>query len=229
MLKTIAPLKVIVAAALALTAFSAQAQVTSSSKGYLLRMKYTKGATIKYTISSMIGMGTKPNPPVISPMIIKVLSTTKDSATLKMTVGPITNNGHVVKPAQTAETKVDSMGRPSGGPSSMMMGGAYPEKPIKVGQTWTSNVPMAQIGGNATAKFIFRGIKTVNGRRLALIGIGLSSAAAGVSVTGKGEMQALASDGTMYHMNLNVDFVSTNPSQGGKSGAIQSVTTISRK
>ena len=100
-------------------------------------------------------------------MTIKVVNVAKGVATLKVTVGPITNNGHQVKPADTAEAKIDSMGRSVAGPAVMMMGGTYPEKPVKVGETWTSTFPMGQLGGNATAKFILRGLKTMKGRKVA--------------------------------------------------------------
>lgn len=205
-------------------------QVTKSGSGYLLRMKYHAGQIVKYSVTTTI-LGVTPKPTVIQlPMTIKCLGVKNGIAHLKMTTGPIYDG----KTPQKGTTKVqevylDSMGRPAEGGSPSTMMGSLPLKPVKVGEKWTSKMPLGNLPGDAVAYFVFRGVKTVKSKKVAVISIVLSSVAKGLKVDGKGELDILAADGIMNLMDLNATMKMDAKAPGGQGASFITNTRMVRQ
>jgi hypothetical protein len=195
----------VVGASLLLTA-SADAQVTKSGAGYLLRVKYSKGQTLKYrsvnTVTSAQGGG---QPMKIElPMVMKIRDVTRGLAKATITTGPPMLGKNPMGQAQTVTVELSTTNAPKskGGPG--IAGAQFPQKPVKVGQTWTMAAPIADttgMTGDIKAIYKFQGLKSVNGKNMAIVTYSLSG-----GVTGSGTLQLLAADGTMYSNIAKIAF-----------------------
>lgn len=209
-------------------ALTANAQVSKTGGKYLLRMNYKKGQVLRFVAESGIVMGPKQTTKVTVPMVMKVKNVVKGIADIDVTVGPVSSNGTKMQPARTASAKMDTMGRPVDGASSPMMSGTFPQKPVAVGETWSSNVPLSGMQMNVSMRFIFRGLKNIKGKMVGIIDTAIDSVSGGANLSGKGQMQVLVSDGTLNNMRLNMT-MSVPPSNGKKGGSIAFTTTMVRK
>ena len=109
---------------------TAPAQVTNSSKGYLLRMKWAKDATYSYVIS--VAMATMKEPMQAGQFTIKVLSVANGIANVNYT-------GSMMTQAKIDTTvKMDSRGAVDQDASLRQLGGPrLPEKPLAIGAKWS--------------------------------------------------------------------------------------------
>ncbi|MEZ0324316.1 MAG: hypothetical protein ACAH95_00275 [Fimbriimonas sp.] len=198
--------------ALAVVSASAHGQVTKSGDGYLLRVKYVKGQTLKYSsVNSIIGAQGGGQPMKITmPMIMKITDVTKGYAKASITTGPAMLGKNPMSKAQTVfiELSPTNAAKSKGAPG--IAGAQFPLKPVKVGQTWSMAAPIADTsgmtGGDIKAMYKFGGLKTVNGKSMAVVSYSLSG-----GVTGGGTLLLLAADGTLYS---NVAKITLNASAG---------------
>lgn len=211
----------------ALLAFpaAADAQIHKQGKGYLFRAKFKKGETLKYDMNTTItGM---PQPMVISmPMQMTVDAVAKEIADITAKVGPISMNG---KPfdggqAQTSKMKMNRMGKVvGGGQGSVGVGASLPEKPLAIGGTYTSPLPLGPAvgGGDALATYKFVGIKKVDGKSVAEMAVTVGSDGPS-KVEGSGTIYLLVSDASLHKASLAMKMVAP-PSARAPGKAAQDV------
>lgn len=205
----------------------APAQIKKSGGGYLLRLKFTQGQTIRHRVSTTVtglpSMGGSSS--VIKNGVMKltgtmtevVQSVTGNVATISSTVGPfsVPGNPTPLAPAKTVTARVNELGEPVGGSQAGGLGARFPKGVLKVGQAWSAAVPSTGMSsaGSPTAKFTFQGIKKVNGKDLAVIAVTVVPTAQFKS--GKGTMYFQPSNGMLSSGTLN--FEMNNPQSGATS------------
>lgn len=147
-------------------------QISKNGDKYVLRYKFTKGATFKYQLNatSAGSMGGKPiSQNTTIGISIKVKEVKGDNATL--TVGATPQGGTA---AQTQTVQTNTRGKlvgDSAATASNLGIFLYPDKAVKIGETWTSTSSAATQGMNVktTATYKLTGFKTVGGKQLAII------------------------------------------------------------
>lgn len=206
----------------------AHAQVTKSGAGYLIRMKFTKGTAASYTMNTTMAMPNGNNAKMNIPFKTQVLDVKGDMATVRYTVGPAMVNGRTQDAAKTIEVKMNNRGKVTGGPATQLQGMAMtlPEKPLKVGDTYSSSVKVGA-GPQAmtvNATYTFLGIKTVGGMSAAQFSI-KSSGKGAFSTTGTGVMALAVSDGSLVASGLSQSIVIK---AGNKTQTINSQVSMTR-
>lgn len=205
-------------------------QITPSGGGYLLRTKYVKGQHFRYVMRTSTKMGANAMN-FEAPMTIQVANVSNGVADLTSTFGPATMQGQQI-PATKAAMKVDSRGRAVAGGANGLSA-TFPEKPVKVGETWTGDFNMAKAGavGEAKAIYTFKGLKAGASGKVAEIGVSIntknSTSQAGSMVSkGLGTMLLNAGDGQLVSLVINMTIT-----MGGGKGAKPMVlpTSISLK
>ncbi len=189
-----------VAGAAVMMSASADAQVTKSGGGYLLRVKYVKGQTLNYkssnTVTAAQGGGGQPMK-IDMPMVMKIGAVANGFAKASVTTGPAMLGKNPMGKAQTVYVDLSPTNAAKSKGSPGIAGAQFPLKPVKIGETWSMAAPIADttgmVGGDIRATYKFQGLKTVNGKSMAIITYILSG-----GVTGSGSLQLLASDGTLY-------------------------------
>ncbi len=188
-----------------LVSATAGAQVTKSGAGYLLRVKYVKGQTLKYnsvnTLTSAQGGGQPMK--VTMPMVMKISDVSNGYAKTSVTTGPAMIGKNPMGKAQTVVLELSPTNAAKSKSAPGIAGAQFPLKPVKIGQTWAMAAPIADTtgmtGGDIKAMYKFQGLKTVNGKSMAIVTYSLSG-----GVTGSGTLQLLASDGTLYSNVANI-------------------------
>jgi hypothetical protein len=209
----------------------APAQITKAGNGYLFRAKYTKGAVFKYVVLSTIGGFKSANGQAMKvtlPMTWKILNVVNGVATVDTTVGPVTvgSGGQPMMQPTKNQIQIDSRGRVVGqAGSGQQVTPALPEKPVRVGQSWSAAAPIdlpVQGDHKVTATYTFKGLKTVNGKQMVNLAVKLSGQA-----TGQGTMLLLMSDGSLFQSNIKMNLKMANPN--GAAASYQVTANISRK
>jgi len=197
-------------AGLIVLASAANAQVITTKAGYLLRTKYVKGMTIKFVTKNSVS-GPKGTPMAGSsfsmPMTMQILDVVDGFAKVKLILGKIMVNGTVIRQEQSAQMMLDN--RNSGAESGAQnVATQYPKGAVKVGQSWTAVAPVkSEAGvGKMDARYTFAGLKTVNGKPVAVINYTLKGYASGT-----GKMIILASDGTLYSNQVQMRLMMGGP------------------
>lgn len=191
-------------AAVACLGTAAQAQVTKSGSGYLIRMKFTKGSIMRYTSNTTVRFSGTPKPITVSgPMIVQVTNVQGDVGTLHTTVGPMKMSTGGSQPAQTTDIKENSRGKLMSGAGAAQMNVVLPEKPVAPGATWTSSTPLPGGMGTVNAKYKFVGVKSMGGKQVAQISVTMTGAGK-TAVSGNGAVYLLASDGSMFATTTNM-------------------------
>ncbi len=193
----------LLAGALAASSFG---QIAKKGNAYTFRVKYTPGQVIKLVSetgvenqgSSAAGAKLK------APMSLKVLNVTKGIATVVIEIGAGMQGKTPVTSPSTLTVKLDSLNRPTDKTGIPGVSMTMPEKPIKPGAAWTSILPV-NIGGmvqRMEGRYVFAGIKKVDGHDVAVVTYALSGFA-----NGTGRLMLLATDGSMYgnetHLSLS--------------------------
>ena len=150
---------------------SAKAQVTQSGGGYLFRQKYSKGQVIRYAINGS-SSGAGQNMKITMGMTMKVTAVKNGVATVVMTRDAGSMNGKSLGKAETVTLRMDNRGHVIGDGSGQGLEGlsaVLPEKPIRIGETFTTNTGAMSggMGQNVKATFKFLGLKTYNGQKVA--------------------------------------------------------------
>lgn len=213
------------------------AQVTKQGNAYLLRMKYTKGMKMVYSMNNTANLpaGMGPGGPMVmtAPMSMTVKDFAGGIATIAYSVGPMTMNGKSNGKPTTGTIKQDTRGKVISGDkkavgvSSM----TFPEKAIKVGESWTAETTSPGMGGEMKmlTTFTLSGMKAINGKQVAVLAVKMvsakgASAQPGMNVTGKGTMTMLMSDCSLFSADI-----ATTILMGEKSTPITASTKIVRK
>lgn len=201
----------------------ASAQIKKVAGGaYLMRLKFTKGQTIHLELAESIS-GLPPNAggasadgklAVVMQTRSTIQSVTNGAATMLVSVGPTTLNGKVQGAASPLKSvTVDSLGRPVGAAKgqSQGFGTRLPEKAVKVGESWTAPLPIGGAGGgsNGTATYTFKGIKNMDGKQVAVIGMTVKNPQI---KNGTGTLYLNVSDGGMYKGGVTLNTI--NPQTG---------------
>lgn len=209
------------------------AQIVKQGGGYLLRMKYTKGAIANYAMTTATSGGSAmPAMNVAMPMRTKVLSVASGVGEVQYELGPISNNGKAMGQKQTVVVKIDSRGKmlSSAGVAQQVNNVTLPEKPVKPGATWTGvQTTQSQVGQmtlNATYKFA--GLKTVGGKTVAEIQVNVKGGNQMIQTAGTGSVFLLVSDGSMHSTSMN-QTMTMSGGQGGKPLEIKMKVSITRK
>jgi hypothetical protein len=190
-----------VLACLYVLAASVSAQVVSSSKGYLVLVKYKKGQVIKQNISMTAAGNSKlaSNTQIIT----KCLSVDKNGiATLE-----VTTPTSVGQPVNKRVIKVDKHGRPVGnvieGFSGTFM---WPDKPFKLGQAWKGDMNLSDVGqgdGQMRATYKMVGTKNISGTKVLAISCFLDYSGQ-YAIAGTGTINIRVSDGQLHTATFNV-------------------------
>lgn len=190
-----------VLACLSVLASTVSAQVVSSSKGYLILVKYKKGQVIKQNISMTAAGNSKlaSNTQIVT----KCLNVDKNGiATLE-----VSTPTSVGQAANKRTIKVDKHGRPVGnvieGFSGTFM---WPDKPFKLGQIWKGDMNLSDIGqgdGQMRANYKMVGVKNVGGTKVLAIGCFLDYTGQ-YSIAGTGTINVRVSDGQLHTATFNV-------------------------
>lgn len=101
---------------------------------------------------------------------------------------------------------VDSRGNPIGA-SANQAGGfyGYPKDAVKVGQSWTANVNLGNLGaraGSVKSTMKLLGVERVNNQNCFKMSMNLSSSMQNMTVTGNGTIWARTSDGMLEKGNV---------------------------
>lgn len=214
-------------------AIGAQAQITKVGSAYKFRMKHTPGKTITQNVSiaTSIAMGEKPMVMnIVIPTKMKCTGQKGTVYTVAVTSGPMSMGG---KPfngskAETTTVKINDRGQmvDGNGPKGVNFNNMeLPEKPLAVGATWTGKINMPQGQGQVDAKYKFNGIKIVNGKQVAVIGVSMTMDGMMGKMTGSGTMNLLVADGQPLNMNVNMAGT-VNAAQTGSGSGMKTTMTI---
>ena len=211
------------------TAALSSAQVTKNGNAYLFRMKYAPGMVLKYSVVSTIGGMSQNGQPMkfTLPMLWKVVSVKNGVSTVDTTVGPVSmGGGQPMMQASKNTIKIDSRGQLVGQPGrGQQVTPALPEKPIRVGQSWSASAPVdlpMQGDKKITATYTFKGIKVVEGKQMAELGV-----KTGGQAPGSGTMLLMVKDGSLFRSQLKMDLQMTSPN--GTASTYKVTAQISRQ
>jgi hypothetical protein len=184
----------------------ADAQVTKSGNGHLLRVRYTKGQAMDYTVTTSVTVpGAQGQQParsrITAPLSMRVQDVARGIATVKIESGPAMVDGKPQGQKTETTVRLDNRNQPqgqAGGGVESMAAAILPANAVTVGQRWTStatvnvmNQPM-----NLSVTYTFRGVRRVGGRDVAEIqaqytGKGFAT------FTGSGTTLLRVADGTL--------------------------------
>lgn len=205
------------------TAVFASAQITQKGNVYNFRLNLTKGMSYTLKIVTEVPTPGQPKPTTMDTVTkTTVVDKKGDVATLNiLTTGMLA--GSNPKPQLI---KVDSKGKVVSGQIIANQGVLVPPTPIKVGQSWkAANGVGSPMGtGSAQTTYTFKGLKTVNGQRLAEIGVKMV-VTGGISLTMNGLTYISTKDGLIVKSDLAATMA--NPS-GGKTAPIKLTVKVTR-
>lgn len=182
----------------------AHGQITKQGNGYLMRMKFTPGAVLKYILDISATSPQSPKPMNMTmTMTQKIKSVKNGVATVEVSSTPV--NGQKV-PTQTVT--VDNRGKTSGGAGSSV---SLPEGPIPIGGTWKGSLPGMQQGMAGSALYKLLSVKNIGGKEQAEIGLSIQvSQGQGMKVTGSGKMFLYTADGSLNNMSMTMNMSMSN-------------------
>ena len=164
------------------------------------------------------------------PYSMTVSGVTGNVGTLNMQVGPSSIGGKVVGPVQNVVVKLDTRGRIVGNNTnpSNISGIVFPDKPVKIGDTFpvNGNAATGAAGVTISGNYKFIGIKTVGGKQVAELAITLSGTGA-ASSQGSGVSLLDVADGQIVTATIN-QTITVKP-QGGKAVTMKNSVNIIRK
>lgn len=223
----------LMAAAALFAGTGANAQVTPQGNGYLFRQKFTPGEKINYAVNVS---ATVPNMPGAAGggaykmqmnVRMNVLSVQNGTANVKVVSDGMTMNGKTAQKGQSAMLKIDSRGQTTGGGGVSPI---FPQGPVKVGDTFTSESGGVTGMGGVSSKTTFRfaGLKTYQGVKVAQLTLlsNMTGGTSGIKGGTSGFMLIALSDGQVVSGRTDS---SMNLGQSGKGMNIISHMKIDRK
>jgi hypothetical protein len=184
------------------------AQITRQGDGFLFRAKWTKGQTMRYNMATSMGgaQGSKSTPTAMNmPMVYRVADVKGGVATVEMTIGPM--SGMKGAEPEKVSVRIDQRGRIVGGDErirqmSMSSSIEFPERPIRLGHTWTTDQRVQ--GMSVRSTYRFAEMKTIGGRQVAVLTFQMSGdGQGGMKISGDGTIMLRAEDGSMHSMSSN--------------------------
>jgi hypothetical protein len=214
-----------------LTAGVAHGQVTKQGNGYLLRYKWTKGSTFKYTMTTTVNMGgqKQATPGQSMSFTMRVLDVKNGNATIRVNG---TFGGNKMDEKMVLDNRGRVVGKASNSSMAQIANIALPQNAIPIGGTWKSDLSGNLPGGmgtmNANNTFKLVRVANVGGRNIAEIGVnGNLTGMAKMTVTGRYLM--LVSDGSLSGMTMNTSGSFANPnSSTSQPMKFSAVTTLKR-
>ena len=209
----------------------AGAQVTKQGDAYLFRLKYTKGQKLNYDVVSTVQMpGGQGAMAVTIPMAMLVKDVTGKISTVQIEVGPMMMNGKPgPQPKRTMDVKLDDRGKTVGGGTPGMQGvnTQLPEKPLKIGESFTSTNSMNIAGQPLNVKSVsrFTGVPKMGGRTVAVLAT-TATASGALQVKGSGTGYIDIADGSLVSMSMNQEMTMK---QGAQSQTMKNVVKVTRK
>ncbi|MBS1707539.1 MAG: hypothetical protein JSS65_02330 [Armatimonadetes bacterium] len=216
------------ASALAL-ALAAPAQIKQTQDKYLLRVKWQKGKTYSYSITTKIIMpgGTEPMTQQ-SGYVTKVKDVKGNVATLEYQFKNVQGMSD-----QPLTAKVDSQGKAVSGESPASELAKFPDKPVKVGESWKNSTTTESLMGKMKidSTLTLRKVDTLDAKRVAIISLSMKLAGGSVNGTGAGAVYIDMSDGMTVKADMEQKLsVSTTDSKGHVTRQVLPMTiTIRRK
>jgi len=207
-----------------LLAGSATTQIVKKGTGYTFRAKYVKGRQQLFEFNTIVvPLGSKtstaPKQNISMPLSILVTAVSKAGiATIRNEIGPIKLDGKAIQPKTNVTVQVDSLNRLIGAGAKELPQFAtpLPEKPIKIGASWTANIDASEAAGERVrVKATYTLLRVVG--RIAYVRIKLASInAPGSTVrsTGVGQMVLRTADGSLETMEM-MQTVELSSGRGG--------------
>lgn len=206
-----------------LLAALAPAQVSQSSGGYLLRMKWAKGDNFKYSVATTTETSTGTKVPLAMEYSIKVDSVVNGVANVTITsTSPMIQQPSVLKSKMDGRGEVEEKGK-----TGALRFPRLPEKPVKVGSSWTNEVTTPTGAGTIKVKstYTFKGVQTVDKISCAIITVSSSSTGDFASTT-TGTMYVQVSNGQLFKSDSKSVVTLT---QNGKKQTLKTDVTVRRK
>jgi hypothetical protein len=205
-------------------------QVTPSKGSYLLRMKFKKGVVRFDTKINQVAPAGK-GVSVGMPFVQKIVKVDKGVASMAMVIGPMLLNGKSFGEAQTTQIiRVNSQGMIQGSATTSGQGlTIFPVKPVKSGDVWSSSITVPSVGSNtatASATYQFVRLTQYLGKPVAELKTKIVSNRGG-DISGTGTTLILASDGSLLHSDLQMNFGGTGVD--GKPTSMRFNVVITRK
>lgn len=187
---------------------TADAQISKQGNAYLLRIRYTKGQTINYTITTSGGPA---NMRMQARMTVRDVRNGVATVESRITMPNMRGQGGQVPEPMTSTMQVNNRGQVVSGNAGMTAAASptLPERPVRIGESWTGNVGGGAAGnaGNLSARYTLVGVRRQGNREIAEISMTMTGAmGAGGSanrMTGQGRMILLTSDGSLLSGNVN--------------------------
>ncbi|MCH7944761.1 MAG: hypothetical protein IIC73_01920 [Armatimonadetes bacterium] len=186
------------------------AQVRKTKDGYLLRMKWTKGASYSYDITITTEIAGQ-SLPMNSTSSMKVLDVSGGVASVEVTApNPMTNE------PVTQTLQADSLGFL--GDDGAIGGMGWPKLPkraIRPGDSWTTETSVDVMGTALTTKTIytFKGLERIDEVPCVVLTIKTTATTSMLNVTGAGTMYIETRTGQLYKNELNSVFEIDNNGQ----------------
>ncbi len=211
-------------------AIAAQGQVTKVGDKYKFRLKYNVGKTLSYNMRTSTAIMNQ-NMDVDMPMKIKCTGVKGDVYTVVATSGPPISKGKPMnnqKP-QVATYQIKSTGEPvgAGAAGASLSNIKMPTEAIKVGHTWAGTIGMPQGGGSAKANYKFLGLKVIDGKQCAQIGVTMTMSGM-ANMKGNGTISLLMADGQAQIMQMTVGGTFAGGGQGAKPMELKSAISMKR-
>lgn len=204
-------------------ATTGQSQISPQGGGYLLRIKYTKGEKAKYIMKIS-------SPMMKQPMTMTMMQSTKAVNGTSATVDYDISSPQGGMGSQKVTVDVDNRGRvlKTSAPGGDQLNNVQlPEKPIRIGETWSGDVSskggMAGIKMKSLYKLV--GVKNMGGGQCAQIAVSMSGGNAQMKIDGSGTIYLRMKDGSIETTSLATN-VTMN--RDGKPMKVAQSITISR-
>ena len=179
----------------------ASAQVSQSGSSYSMKMKWVKGKTYSYGMSYTVKMGESPRTSKASySMTVKDVKNGIATVSAKANVPGVTNG-------ETQTFKIDSSGKVVDGTSNVSVT-TLPGKAVKVGDKWTATRKLTQpMAMDLKSTYVFKGLKTVNGKKYAEIAETMSGKSGNITMSGTGTILVDVADGMLFKLSNNAKLV----------------------
>ena len=216
-----------------------EAQVTPSGGGYLFRQKYSKGMKLVYDFTvnaEVVGMPGGGKNVVKATLTQEVLDVKNKVSSVKVTSSAMTMNGKPMPggagAGNSAIVKYDANGKLIGGKGgddlSASMGFTPPNRPLKIGETFSSGKNNSNPNLTAmTINYKFLGLKTVNGQQVAQFAVN-SSMSGQANMTSVGTLLINMKDGFPVRSTITMN-MSASMKQGAGKMQMKNVTTLVRR
>ncbi|MCX7799318.1 MAG: DUF6263 family protein [Fimbriimonadales bacterium] len=217
-----------------LLACASSAQITKVGDAYQMRLKFVKGQTMTYAMESTTSAPGQQQPMVLNTTFsMKVSNVRNGVADIKYSVGPMTMNGRQTGGVNTVDMRMDSRGKVLGGNpgAAQQTQMVLPDRPIRIGQTWTSTSNIASMGVpmQVTNTYKLNRIVRQGGKQLAEVSVQIS-AKGNISSSGNGTMLLDFADGSLVSATMNQTItIQQQGGQGSQPMKVSNKTTIRRK